>query len=127
LAQIIYAIGLILLAPFASCDPILAALFTPARPLAGRYEVCVVDGARPDGYQYGDSERLEPLDAFGAAGTYDRAKLAQLYAGRRVTMTRGWRHNEGRFESITLLSPYPDATLSRLNDGTLSIRWIEER
>ena len=28
-----------------------------------------------------------------------------------------------RFESITLVSPYPDATLTRLNPGTLIIRF----
>jgi hypothetical protein len=47
----IYAIGLILLEAFAfQCDPALAALFVPARPLVGDYEVCVVEEGRPDGY-----------------------------------------------------------------------------
>ena len=50
---------------------------------------------------------LEPLEAFGAAGPYDRAALARLYAGRRVRVARGWIERDDRFESITLLSPYP--------------------
>jgi len=33
----------------------------------------------------------------------------------------------GRFESITRLSPYPDASLTRLLPGTLEIRWTLDR
>ena len=50
---------------------------------------------------------LEPLDAFGAAGPYNRAALARLYAGKRVRVARGWIERGDRFESVTLLSPYP--------------------
>jgi hypothetical protein len=100
----IYALPLILLAAAAggapvSCDPVLAAMFTPVRPHVGRYEVCTA--SEPLGEA---SDALEALDAFGAAGTYDRARLARLYGTR--------------------ISPYPDATLSRLLPGTLEIRFI---
>ena len=128
-SQMIYAIAFILLQ---ACDPALAALFTPARPELGRYEVCVTDetieqtlaGGRPQGLHYNSTESVDPLDAFGAAGSYDRSKLAQLYAGARPRVARGWRQTGGHFESVTLISPYPDASLQRLHSGTLVIRWI---
>jgi hypothetical protein len=69
----------------------------------------------------------EPLDAFGAAGSYDRAALTRLYAGTRVRVTRGWIEYADRFESVTLLSPYPDATLTRLLPGTMVITWTMSR
>ena len=122
-----------LLAAALACDPALAALFTPPRPSIGRYEVCtttdplerVAAGAgRP---HYGPSELLEPLEAFGAAGSYNRAALTRLYAGKRVRVARGWIEQADRFESVTLLSPYPDATLTRLVPGTMMIRWTLSR
>ena len=120
----IYALTLILLAATAGgtaapCDPVLAALFTPVRPHVGRYEVCTAP--EPLGE---DSEALEALDAFGAAGSYDRAKLSRLYGGTRARVTRSWTRTSGEFISITRISPYPDATLTRLIAGTLEIRFI---
>jgi len=113
-------------APF-SCDPALTALFTPSRPSVGRYEVCTTTDPLVDvaaaGPHYGPTELVEPPDAFGAAGPYDRAALARLYAGKRVRVARGWMEYVDRFESVTLLSPYPDATLTRLLPGTMVIRW----
>jgi len=132
----IYAITLILLAlsravdeaPRPVCDPALASLFVPARPRLGVYEVCAVSGPRaaavPDWLTTRQVEHLEVLDAFGTAGSYDRARLVQLYSGRRVDVLRGWRVANGRFESITAISPYPDASLTALHDGTLLIRWV---
>ena len=121
----IYALTVIFLAASLnaaeiSCDPALTALFTPLHPELGRYEVCTT-AAPLDG----DAEALEALDAFGAAGSYDRAKLARLYEGLRVRVTRSWTTTpDGGFESITRLSPYPDATLTRLLPGTMEIRWM---
>jgi hypothetical protein len=108
-----------------SCDPALAALFTPPRPQLGRYETCTSNEpleafARP-GWPI---EVLAPLDAFGVAGRYDRGVLARLYRGQRVRVGRGWVEQDGRFESWTLISPYPDAKLGRLLPGTLVIRFI---
>ena len=121
--MIIYVLPLILTAAgaggAASCDPVLAALFTPVRPHVGRYEVCTASETLGE-----DSDALEALDAFGAAGTYDRAKLARLYGGIRARVTRRWTRTSGEFISITRISPYPDATLSRLLPGTLEIRFI---
>ena len=136
----IYAITLILLvfalpgAAAPACGPELTDLFAPRRPQLGHYEVCVVDeplaavgaAGAADGWHYAAVERLEVLDAFGTAGAYDRARMAQLYGGRRVEVRRGWRQRGDEFESVTLLSPYPDTTLSRLNPGTMTIRWTLE-
>jgi hypothetical protein len=113
-----------------SCDPALTALFTPLHSNLGRYEVCTtadpldrVAVPGPDGPHYGPSEMLEPLEAFGTAGPYDRAAVARLYGGKRIRVARGWIERGDRFESITLLSPYPDATLTRLIPGTMVITW----
>jgi hypothetical protein len=61
-----------------------------------------------------------PFDAFGDAGTYDRFALARLYGATRVMVARGPRGANGIVaESWTLLSPYPDPDLTRLERGTL--------
>lgn len=60
------------------------------------------------------------VDAFGQAGVYDPWKLARLYGSRRARVARGPRQEGGRVvESWTLVSPYPDPSLSRLLPGTL--------
>jgi hypothetical protein len=119
----IYAIGVILLA---SCDPALVPLFTPPHPRLGRYEVCASE-APLQAVNGGPIEALEALDAFGTAGTYDRPALSRLYGGTRVRVARGWTRTGNRFEAITRLSPYPDASLTRLLPGTLEIRWTIDR
>jgi len=109
--------------PVPACDPALAVLFTPRRPLMGRYEVCTA----PEPMGADDGEALEALDAFGAAGSYKRSALARLYGGRRVQVVRRWTAAGGRFESVTRLSPYPDASLTRLLPGTMEIRFTIDR
>ena len=107
----------------ASCDPALVPLFTPPHPRLGRYDVCASpEPIRP--VNGGPIEALEALDAFGAAGTYNRPALARLYGGTRVQVARGWTRQGHRFESITRLSPYPDASLTHLLPGTLEIRFV---
>jgi len=121
----------ILLAALVGCDPVLARLFTPLHPQSGGYEVCTdaaplneaSAAARRDGFHLGPVEELEPLDAFGTSGTYDRAALVRLYGGQRVKVSRGWRQADDEFESVSLISPYPDASLTRLQPGTLVIHW----
>ena len=115
------------------CDPLLAALFTPPRPQLGRYEVCTtsepLEAAGAGDAAAGQAvriEALEPLDAFGAAGPYNRAALVRLYGGTRVRVARRWQQRDGQFISETLLSPYPDVTLTRLNPGTMVIRFTVE-
>lgn len=122
-------IAKIALAAVLSCDPALTKLFTPDRPPLGRYEVCttsdpletVMTQAGPDAPHYSAPEALEALNAFGKAGSYDRSKLARLYAGTRARVVRGWIERDGAFESRTLISPYPDHTLTHLNPGTMII------
>jgi len=113
-------------AALVACDPALAVLFTPRHPQMGHYEVCTtdqpIDQAAPAGTPI---EAIEPLDAFGAAGTYDRSKLARLYAGERARVAYRWRREGDAFESVTFISPYPDATLTHLSPGTMLIRWIK--
>ncbi len=114
------------------CDPALTAIFTPAHPRLGRYEVCVtaeslserLGASAAEGVNYGTVEHLEVQDAFAATGAYDRPRLTRLYNGRRLEVVRGWRRDGHGFESITLLSPYPDKNLARLMPGTMIIRWI---
>ena len=120
----IYAIAFLMI-----CDPSLGALFTPPHPQLGRYEVCTTSQAIEDAVAEGaegprdEIEPLEALDAFGTAGTYNRTALARLYGGTRVRVARRWRQRDGQFVSETWLSPYPDATLTRLNPGTMVIRF----
>jgi hypothetical protein len=110
-----------------ACDAAFASLFVPFRPVWGHYQVCTseepVNPRANDGFTYANLERLEPLDAFGAAGAYNRARLAQLYGGRRVEVLRGWKRTVDGLESVTRLSPYPDSTLTVLRRGTMVIRW----
>jgi hypothetical protein len=63
-----------------------------------------------------------PGDAFGEASEYDRWKIARLYGSRRARVARGPRFEGGRVtEAWTLVSPYPDPSLDRLDEGTLVI------
>jgi hypothetical protein len=107
-----------------SCDPALAALFAPRHPQLGRYEVCQdprgIEDATPAGWAI---EREHPLDAFGAS-PIDRSKLVRLYGGRQARVARGWTRTSDGFESVTLISPHPARDFTRLEPGTLVIRWI---
>jgi hypothetical protein len=116
-----YAIPLLILAY--TCDPALAALFTPASPRLGSYEVCTTEEPIEAVSGGASIETTEALDAFGAAGPYNRSALARLYAGNRVRVVRRWRERPGVFVSETLVSPYPNASLTRLAAGTMVIRW----
>jgi hypothetical protein len=67
-------------------------------------------------------EAVAPGEAFGGAAIYDRARVARLYGGRRARLARGPVIRDGRVEEmVTLISPYPDARLERLVEGTLII------
>ena len=111
-----------------TCDPALAARFTPRRALLGRYEVCTdprpLEDVAPAGWEV---LALDPVDAFGAAGLYDRTALTHLYAGAHAAVARGWTKTADRFESLTFISPHPNAALTALEPGTLVIRWICDR
>jgi hypothetical protein len=70
------------------------------------------------------AETLPPLEAFGNAGPYDKAALARLYGALRPTVARTSMRVGGDTIALTFISPYPDASLTRLNGGTLIIRFI---
>jgi hypothetical protein len=110
-------------------------LFAPSGPRAGAYRTFVspldldevlrrldAEGALlapPGAWQ---PKPLLPFDAFGQMGRYDRWALARLYGARRARVARGPRGSDGHVtESWTLISPYPDPALSRLEPGTLLI------
>jgi hypothetical protein len=108
-----------------SCDSVWSALFTPPHPVLGRYEACVDPRPLSDLAGKGWTvETANPLDAFGRAGLYDRSALARLYGGLRPTVARRWSQTPDAFESLTLIFPSPDTTLTRLLPATLVIRWI---
>jgi hypothetical protein len=119
--------------------PSLARIFTPRQAPHGAYLVSTVtDGIEgalrtvkaalspgsPEGEPAGSwqVQQLDPLEAFGTTAIYDRSKVAQLYAGRRVSVVRGPIERSGRVVgATTLISPYPDSSLSRLETGTMVI------
>jgi hypothetical protein len=119
--------------------PELARLFTPRSVPASTYQVSTLDGgvdralarvrdSLPAGVRLGtppgawEPKPFDPLEAFGRAGEYDRAKVAQLYLGREVVVASGPIERDGRtVGALTLFSPYPDPSLSRLEAGTLAI------
>jgi hypothetical protein len=118
-------------APSPEAPPVYLELFTPAvhrsayqafvSPLPlGQLLKSLADpgfAAPPEAWR---PERQLALDAFGRAGRYDRSKLARLYGARRVDVARAPRVDGGRVvEAWTLVSPYPDPLLERLEPGTL--------
>ena len=110
------------------CDPRLTSFFTPRRSLLGTYRVCTdprpLSLIAPSGWRI---DALEALDAFTGAGSYDRGAIARLYGGTRAGVAHLWTETAERFESITLISPYPDLTLRQLEPGTLVITWTCNR
>jgi hypothetical protein len=108
-------------------------LFIPAHPRLGHYEVFATSGSLTDAVE--EEKRAEPdstgwnveddspIDAFGSAGDYDRAALSQLFGGRQARVARAVIQENGRVVALTLISPYPEPDLRRLNPGTLIIRF----
>lgn len=139
-ARKVYLLLLLLSATAAAQEPVtwreapgLVAVFGPAGPRAASYTAYVttldldtvlrrlthdVTLLRPPGAW--TPRAVLPADAFGQTGTYDRWALARLYGARGPRVARGPKGVDGRVtESWTLISPYPDATLQRLEPGTL--------
>jgi hypothetical protein len=119
--------------------PELARLFTPAGAPKGAYEVTVLPGGIEEARRIVRSalapeapaspvdgtwqvKQMNPLDVFGDAGVYNKTTLARLYGGLRPSVVRGAIERNGRtVAAVTLVSPYPDGSLSRLEKGTLVI------
>jgi hypothetical protein len=66
-------------------------------------------------------ERQDVLDAFDGSTQADRFRIAELYVGIHPFVARGSLQRGGRRVAYTLISPYPDASLSRLLPGTMII------
>jgi hypothetical protein len=64
-------------------------------------------------------ENLGPLDAFGLSGRYTPYLLSRLYTAGPAHVARGPHESAQGYETWTLVSPYPDAALTRLSGGTL--------
>jgi hypothetical protein len=99
-------------------------LFTPRAAPEGTYRTYV--SPRPlDELAPGlglTPQSVVPLDAFGQSGGYNRWTLAGLYGARRARVARMPRVENGQVvEAWTLVSPYPDPELRRLEPGTLLI------
>ena len=115
--------------------PELQPLFAPAGPRAARYrtftspleleEVLRRLSAEPMLLRPPGAWQARALiwsDAFGQTGRYDRWKLARLYGARRPQVARGPVGEGTRVTAAwTLVSPYPDPALDRLQSGTLLI------
>jgi hypothetical protein len=134
---------LLLLAPFPAGfteTPVYVPLFTPRALPSGTYRTYtsrqdldtilgsgVLAGIRGDpsrqkGQSSFEAEAVIASEAFGQSGGYNRWKLALLYGATRARIARGPRLENGRVvEAWTLISPYPDPELERLNPGTLLI------
>ncbi len=122
-------------------DGTLTRLFTPPAAPSGVYRVYVASAKIEDVVEAFRSvarseevrgawtvQETDPLSAFGDAGPYNRTKVAQLYVGVPVRVARGPIVRDGRtVASITLVSPYPDPTLMRLERGTLIIQFDTAR
>jgi hypothetical protein len=66
-------------------------------------------------------ERAGVFDAFGVEGPYDKARLARLFGGSSPSVARGTLVTTSGRRAFTLLSPFPDASLSSLQRGTMVI------
>jgi hypothetical protein len=122
------------LPPLGVFDAELTRLFTPARLPQDSYRVCVsatpieilVASLRlrepaPSPGSWRDVP-TEPLRAFGSTGPSDPFRLARAYGNLRPKVARGPIDRNGRVvASLTLISPYPDGTLSYLMSGTLVV------
>lgn len=116
-------------------DPALARLFTPLSAPPDMYTVFTSTesieavAARLKRFDptpatgAWEPTRPEASGAFGQEGLYDRSRLSRLFNGKRVTVVRGSFVHDGRRLAYTLVSPYPDASLSRIVSGTMVIEF----
>jgi hypothetical protein len=107
-------------------NPAFRRLFTPSAAPAGTYTTLVtprsIDEVLADIQAGAEPQALVALEAFGQSGGYNRWKLARLYGAKRARVARLPRVENGEvIEAWTLISPYPDPTLERLEPGTLLI------
>jgi hypothetical protein len=107
-------------------NPEFRRLFTPRAVPDGTYQTFVtprsIDDVLADVEAGVDARAVVALEAFGQSGDYNRWIVARLYGARRARVARFPRMENGEVvEAWTLISPYPDPTLQRLEPGTLLI------
>jgi hypothetical protein len=121
--------------PFGRFDAALTRIFTPRHAPEDAYRVYVSDERIEDvaaGIARASREAppagawavapTELLEAFGSVPRWDRSRVARLYGGTFPRMARGPVFRDGQVAmSVTLVSPYPDASYERLHAGTLVI------
>jgi hypothetical protein len=119
--------------PLGVADPVLTRLLTPHSVPARTYVVyrsersiqTIAAALRAEDHDPAPgawkAERQDVLDAFDGASRADRFRLAELYVGIHPLVARGSLVRDGRREGYTLISPYPDASMTRLQPGTMVI------
>ena len=60
-------------------------------------------------------------EAVGPTGVYDRAKVARLYRGHSPRVARGMVRRGDAIDAVVAISPYPNASLARLERGTMIV------
>jgi hypothetical protein len=123
-------------------SPALAAIFLPRHAPPGAYRLAILDapietaraeimaalaaGAKVDQPPGAWAIRQsEPVEAFGEAGIYERSRLARLFTGKPAQILRAPIERGGNVvASVTLISPVPDADLTRLSPGTVAILFV---
>ena len=114
-------------------DEVLRRLFTPATFPAGTFTVHrsderiealagrlrAIDPAPAEGAW--QVERPGVFDAFGAEGPYDKPRLALLFGGASPSVARGTLVTAAGRLAMTLIAPYPAASLTSLRRGTMVI------
>ena len=60
-------------------------------------------------------DAVAATDVFAAADPRVKRVVAILYGGQRPLVARGWIAREDQLESVTLISPRPDPSLTRLH------------
>jgi hypothetical protein len=112
-------------------DASLTARFTPARLPAGIYRAYRHGG--PLEPLAGRLRELDPRSELGSwvvrhqdasevfahIGPYERMRVARLFTNTRPRVARGSLIVNGERLAFTLVSPYPDPSLERLEPGTL--------
>jgi hypothetical protein len=78
-------------------------------------------GAQPGPPGAWRPQPVSSLDAFGSSGTYNRFQLARMYVGNSVRTAHGPWLTAAGLEAWTLVSPYPNAALDKVEPGTLLI------
>jgi hypothetical protein len=113
------------------CSNALALMFAPPRlgsPSRSSPEVCLSNAPLADVIPAGwSAEALPAAEVFAAADPRVKRVVAVLYGGQRPLVARGWIAREDQLESVTLISPSPDPSITHLVPGTLLIRVVTTR